>query len=138
MNVSWVRLSASARWWAAGVLTAALAGMTAVRWLPLLEIATLGRPPLCTLKLLTGYPCLACRGTRAAFALAHGDLGRALQFNPLATVFLASILLGSTVAAVFGRLPNVSRMPRPWTTLGWCLLAVSLLGNWAYVIAAGG
>ncbi len=138
MNVTWVRLSGSARWLAAYGLAFALAGITLVQLFPLLEAATLSRPSPCALKMLTGYPCLACRGTRAVFALADGDFGQAIRFNPLATLLLASLLVMAAIASAIGRLPTITQMSRPWRSLCWCLLVVALLGNWAYVIAAGG
>jgi len=62
----------------------------------------------------------------------------ALRFNPLATLFVGSIVIGSLTAALTGHFPIASNLSPPWTIFGWCLLAVALIGNWAYVIAAGG
>ena len=40
----------------------------------------------CIFKQLTGVPCPGCNRTRAFFSLLHGDVGRALWYNPLAIV----------------------------------------------------
>lgn len=138
MNLSWVRISRSTRILAAAVVVAAAAGIAAVHLVPLFKPTVLAPPSFCLMKLVTGYPCLACRGTRATMALANGDILQALRFNPLATLSVTTVLAGALTALLTGRLPIVSSLPRPWITLGWCLLAVALLGNWAYVIAAGG
>ncbi|MEM0968425.1 MAG: hypothetical protein AAGJ31_03670, partial [Verrucomicrobiota bacterium] len=75
--------------------------------------------------------------TRAAFALGEGDLRRALAFNPAGTIFL--LIGGGLVVlnAVTGLRPDF-RMNRPERRLAWCLLIAALLGNWIYVIRAGG
>lgn len=138
MKVLWVRLPGSARWLATFLLLLAIAGATALRIFPLLEPLVLARPSTCALKLLTGYPCLACRGTRAALALAHGAPGRAFFLNPLATLLIGTTLLAAAWAAVRGEIPTLRPIPRPWAILLWILGALTLLGNWAYVIAAGG
>lgn len=44
--------------------------------------------PPCLFKTLTGYPCPGCGGTRAAYALLHGDLLRALLINPLSCLLI--------------------------------------------------
>jgi hypothetical protein len=133
-----VRLPIAVRCGAASLLALAFSGAVLIRLTPVLEPLTLARPSLCAMKLLTGYPCLACRGTRAAFALAQGAPGRALAFNPLATLLIGSLLISATLAVVRGEVPTLRSVSRPWATLLWCLGAAALLGNWAYVIAAGG
>ena len=138
MNLSWVRISRSTRIFAATLVVAAAGGIAAVHLVPLFKPVVPIPPAFCVMKMLTGYPCLACRGTRATLALADGDILRALRFNPLVTLLVASVIAGALTAVLTGRFPIVSEVPRPWSILGWSLLAVALIGNWAYVIAAGG
>ncbi|HTF40968.1 MAG TPA: DUF2752 domain-containing protein [Propionibacteriaceae bacterium] len=71
----------------------------------------LGLP--CPFRLLTGWDCPLCGGTRMGDALLHGDVPAAFGFNPLALVGLVILgVLGVvwTVEAVGG---PAFRMPRP-------------------------
>jgi heme/copper-type cytochrome/quinol oxidase subunit 4 len=49
----------------------------------------------CLFASTTGFPCIGCGGTRAAFALMHGDITESLRFHPL--LIPAAILFGSYV-----------------------------------------
>jgi hypothetical protein len=138
MTFAWEPLPRSVRVLAAFMAVTGVAGVAVVRAMPFTQTLVLGLPSFCTLKLLFGIPCLACRGTRAAFALAHGDIGRALFFNPMATLLVIGLLAGSILGAATGKVPFLHGISRPWSLLLWCLLAAALLGNWAYVIRAGG
>ena len=62
--------------------------IAAVAVWPLLPV----HPPLaCPLLSLTGVPCPMCGMTRASVALAHGNLGDALSFNPGVLVIVAIV-----------------------------------------------
>ncbi|TDC94517.1 DUF2752 domain-containing protein [Saccharopolyspora aridisoli] len=79
--------------------------------------------PPCPIKLLTGFDCPGCGGTRMLFSILHGDFPAALQFNALA-VLLLPVLAWSWTAWVAGRLGR--RLPT-WTRWRWSpqvLLAV--------------
>lgn len=54
--------------------------------------ATTGVGLACPFRLVTGWDCPLCGGTRMGGALLHGDLAAAFAFNPLALVLVA--LLG--------------------------------------------
>ena len=47
-------------------------------------------PIVCPLRILTGYPCPGCGGTRAMGSIALGQFDQAWSFNPLA--FLVAII----------------------------------------------
>ncbi len=84
---------------AAGILVA-LGVLSAV------PLSPTGRPGMCVLRNLTGLPCPLCGGTRAAQALTHGDVSRAVELNILAlpVVFvLAALALVAAVEAARGR-----------------------------------
>lgn len=49
-------------------------------------------PVLCPVRLLTGYPCPGCGGTRAMGAICLGDFERAWQLNPI-TFFVCLIVV---------------------------------------------
>jgi hypothetical protein len=48
--------------------------------------------PFCPFHRLTGWQCPACGGTRLAYDLMHGDLGRAWQDNALLLLVLPLLL----------------------------------------------
>ncbi len=94
--------------------------------------------PACTLRTLTGIPCLTCGGTRCARALMGGDVGLALVFNPLvvAAAFGAAIFMAyAAIVTAFGlrrlRVLGVSRGERRGLLIG----IFALIGaNWGYLI----
>lgn len=45
-------------------------------------------PILCPVRILTGYPCPGCGGTRAMGSIALGQFDQAWSFNPLAFLFV--------------------------------------------------
>jgi len=47
--------------------------------------------PGCFFHKMTGLPCPLCGGTRAASALLHGDITRALALNPLSLFAVAAL-----------------------------------------------
>jgi Protein of unknown function (DUF2752) len=61
----------------------ALAGWT---YVALVDPNIAGRYPVCPLRALTGLDCPLCGGTRAAHALAHGDVVAAFDYNVLVTL----------------------------------------------------
>jgi hypothetical protein len=50
----------------------------------------------CLFSSATGFPCIGCGGTRAAFALLHGDIAESFHFHPL--LIPAVILFGTYFA----------------------------------------
>jgi hypothetical protein len=75
--------------------------------------ATTGLGLPCPFRLLTGWDCPLCGGTRMGEALLHGDVQAAFGFNPLA-------LVGLVILGVLGVLWTVEagggpafRLPRP-------------------------
>jgi hypothetical protein len=94
---------------AAGYVGAFFAGGLALSAL----YATTGLGLPCPFRLLTGWDCPLCGGTRMGEALLHGDVQAAFGFNPLA-------LVGLVILAVLGVLWTVEatggpafRLPRP-------------------------
>jgi hypothetical protein len=65
-------------------MAAPIAGAAALATFPITAA-----PTLCPFALVTGTACPGCGLTRAAAALAQGDLGMALSFHPLVFVVLA-------------------------------------------------
>ena len=101
----------------------------------------------CIFKQLTGVPCPGCGCTRAFFSLLHGDVGRALWYNPLAIVLtVGALALG--IATLYEILV-LHRFPRHPDSLysrlfrrrlpSWVIVAAALLtaANWAWNIAKG-
>jgi len=121
------RASSGALWGAS-----ALALLLAAAFLAVTHLA----PPPCLFKSLTGLPCAACGGTRAALALARLDVASALRWNPLAAVALPAFVvlgLGAGLLWLLGREVPDPRPPLPLRVLGLAALAA----NWVYLLAAG-
>jgi hypothetical protein len=95
---------------------------------------------ICPFRRITSIPCLTCGGTRAILALARGDLGVALHWNPL----VACAGLVSAAWLVYAAAVTVLRAPRLRIRLGeregtllraavWLVIA----GNWMFLILQG-
>lgn len=72
----------------------------------------------CPLKMITGWDCPLCGGTRMGAALMHGNISAAFHYNPLALIGLTGlglgwlVLLAQRAGIVKGRLPVLSRRVR--------------------------
>jgi len=94
--------------------------------------------PGCPLHALTGVPCPGCGTTRAALALARGDVPAAFGWNPLAA---AAFLFGGAACLVAplwvasGRaLPSLApALPRR----GRIALVAAVGANWAWLVVRG-
>ena len=137
MGWTWRQVSRTTRLTAAGATAAGLLALGLIHLLPSLGPFFLGRPSWCSMKIVFGIPCLACRGTRSAFALAHGEVAQAFTLNPLACIAVLATAGWLAKVTLTGRTLSPTTA-RPWSLLGWLLLGAALLANWAYVIVAGG
>ena len=95
--------------------------------------------PTCAFKLITGRPCPSCGSTRAALALARGDVGAAVAWNPLFVLLLLAlpvIIARGFVARARGDGEGVTQ--RDWGR--WRLatgIVLVVAANWAYVLWHG-
>lgn len=94
---------------AAGYVGAFFAGGLALSAL----YATTGLGLPCPFRLLTGWDCPLCGGTRMGDALLHGDVPAAFGFNPLALLGLAILGVLGVVWAVEAVGGPAFRLPRP-------------------------
>ncbi len=94
--------------------------------------------PACPLKSLSGLPCLTCGTTRAAVALAQGDLAAALALNPLAAAAWLTLVGGGLVAGIAALAGRPLRQP-DWAFPLWARLGLvaMLAANWVYLFWAG-
>ncbi len=94
--------------------------------------------PACPFHALTGMPCPGCGATRAALALARGDVAGALAWNPLATLALVGGLAAAALApawvALEGPLPVLA--PVLPARARAALVAMIAL-DWAYLVTRG-
>ena len=88
---------------------------------------------LCPFKRLTGLPCGGCGSTRAAVSLLHGDLGKALGWNPLATTALGVFAAGMLLRVGAGRKVQLQLSPAQ-RKMAFAGLVGLLLANWTYVL----
>ncbi len=92
-----------------------------------------GGVTLCAVQRLTNRPCPGCGGTRAVVALLSGDIGAALQLNPLVCVLAAVAVALLVLRLGFGRALRLGLTPRDRVfALAGLLLAVA--ANWAYLL----
>jgi hypothetical protein len=93
-------------------------------------------PATCVFRAITHVPCPTCGSTRAALALASGEVGLAFRYNPLisaAWLLLPAALLGTLVFRPRWR--SLSLPTRRWAVRGLVLLLVIAgLANWVYLI----
>jgi hypothetical protein len=75
--------------------------------------ATTGLGLPCPFRLLTGWDCPLCGGTRMGDALLHGDVPAAFGFNPLALLGLALLGVLGVVWAVEAVGGPAFRLPLP-------------------------
>ena len=101
------------------------------------------KPPPCSLRTMTGIPCIGCGGTRAMKALAHGEFVAAVKYNPLVVLGVLVVMLwfAWTVATM-----KMARYQRAWVGKSnaqtdrkvaryWGIgIAVLVLLNWIYLI----
>jgi len=108
---------------------AALAGAALVPWLG----RRVDRLPACPLQAATGWPCPACGSGRALAALAHGELGVAFAWNPLAVAAFAAFALAGLAAAA-GELAG-RPLGEPRTLPAWArvTLPLALAADWLYL-----
>ena len=93
------------------------------------------QPSPCALLTHTGVPCPVCGLTRVAVQLLEGDVGAAVQVDPIGIVLLAvvAVVAGAQLVALAGR-------PAPWLRRRWVPLVLTILlaARWAVTVAAGG
>lgn len=104
-------------------LAAALAAGAAVVFVAAVDPNEPGHYPTCPFLMLTGLYCPGCGGLRAVHALAHGDLGAALGFNPFVVVMglVAAFLWGRWALGSWRGRPSAGKSIHPayiWTFLG--------------------
>jgi len=94
--------------------------------------------PNCPFKIMTGYPCLTCGGTRCLAELAHFSVWESFLYNPLVFLTVLGLLFFSTTVLVglifkFGIKLVLSDMEKKLIRYGIIALAAA---DWIYLIAA--
>ncbi len=85
--------------------------------------------PKCPFKLLTGLDCPACGSQRAFHALLHGEIAKALSFNPFLVVSLPYLV--AVALTTFCRGARVKRWrPRVQHTVVIWIYIVLFFGWW--------
>jgi hypothetical protein len=116
--------------WAVGIVLAWLGLAAVAQWIaPRMNFAL----PMCLFKRITGLPCPTCGTTRGMMHLLHGDVVGAWLYNPLVFTVL-SIAAAVILVRILWRVEVRVELSRPERVGFWCVLAVAVLANWAYVI----
>lgn len=119
-----------------GLGLAGLIGLLIARYIPVAKLIPFWG---CTLREMTGWPCLGCGLTRVADRVAHFNIPGALQANPLGTVAALFFALATVVMVlhlVFAMpVPQIQLSPREWR---WVRIAIPIIVtvNYAYVVVA--
>jgi hypothetical protein len=90
----------------------------------------------CSLRKLTGYPCLSCGMTRSFDWFAQGRLVDSLLINPLGFALAAtSVVAVVWLVAIPLRPPRleVTLSDRAFSVVRWLVL-LALAGNWGYLV----
>lgn len=134
-------LKAQDRWILAATALAVVAGVWILRtWDPNAEGNFF---PKCIFKAVSGFDCVGCGLTRALHALAHGDLMRALDMNPLVVLLVPLVPLmildarGLTPQAL-KRFMAVVMTPKLWLILLPAYWIVRNLPWWPFTWLAAG
>lgn len=92
--------------------------------------------PSCAFRDLFHLACPTCGFTRALVALAHGRLGNALAWHPLAPLVVIELAIGWLV---WGRVVMSGARPPAPRALAWLALAngIAFLATWVARLALG-
>lgn len=95
---------------------------------------------LCVFRAATGYPCPGCGMTRAFCALGHGEIFRAVSFNPFSPLLFVALMLvwahALSMILKLGRVQAVLERLRPNALAAKVLLA--LVAVWWVARLGGG
>lgn len=94
---------------------------------------------VCLFRAATGLPCLTCGATRALADLVAGDVSGALAMNPLATLMAFALVpwgIGDLVLMTRGHAVSLEVAPGVARVLR-VVAVLAVIGNWAYLLAAG-
>ena len=86
-------------------------------YLFLFEPGKTGFFPPCPFRMLTGFTCPGCGGTRALHQILHGHIEAAFMLNPLLLLsipFLLFALLRYSVIVMRGGMPRPNALPAPY------------------------
>lgn len=107
------------------------------------------KAPQCSLRTLTGVPCVGCGGTRAMKALSRGEIREAAGFNPLVVLAVGGIVLWFVWTVSTARLARFQCEEKPGGGSGamgpsgklgktgkwWgVVITVLVLLNWLYLL----
>ena len=94
----------------------------------------------CLFKTVTGYPCPGWGGTRAAYALMHGDWLDALLINPLSCLLILFYILMLVWSIWDGYKRNNTLyrfLTKQWNTQLLIFITVIILAIWIWNIYKG-
>jgi hypothetical protein len=92
--------------------------------------------PACPFKVLTGYPCLTCGGTRCLAEMAHLSLWESFKYNPFVWLTVIGMIAFSLIAAfgiLFKRRFSITLTESEKKVIRIAIIALMAI-NWIYLI----
>jgi hypothetical protein len=104
-----------------------------------LRVAGVTTPEICLMKRSTGIPCPGCGLTRSWILAAQGRPGASFHQHRLGLVLMAWVALEGSLRGVWlavGRARTLLDRMLPWVDRLAIPIAVAMLVNWGFVLAA--
>jgi hypothetical protein len=92
--------------------------------------------PACPFKVLTGYPCLTCGGTRCLSEMAHLSLWESFKYNPFIWLTVIGMIAFSLIVALgilFKRGISITLTDIEKKSIRFIIIALMAV-NWIYLI----
>jgi hypothetical protein len=92
--------------------------------------------PACPFKVLTGYPCLTCGGTRCLAEMAHLSLWESFKYNPFVWLTVIGMIAFSLWVAsgfLFKRGISITLTENEKKAIRFAIIALMAI-NWIYLI----
>jgi hypothetical protein len=92
--------------------------------------------PECPFKVITGYPCLTCGGTRCLAEMSYLSLWESFEFNPFIWVTVIGMIGFSiyvAIALIFKKSISISMSPREEKAVRIAIISLMAI-NWIYLI----
>jgi len=92
--------------------------------------------PSCPFKVITGYPCLTCGGTRCLASISQFSLWEAFKYNPFIWLTVLGMIAFSLLVLIgrFSRRQLIISLTEREKKVVRVAIVVSMAVNWIYLI----